>query len=180
MAALADGPHLGGGVGIRKEASMRVADLMTKDVACCRANEPLSVAAKLMWDSDCGALPVLDDAGERVVGMITDRDICMCTWMRRSAPQDIPVNEAMSRTLHACSPGDSVASAEAVMRDNKIRRLPVLDAHGRLDGIISLADIVREAERERNRPQKEVGADEIAQTLATICQPPANGPERLA
>lgn len=153
---------------------MRVADLMTKDVACCRANESLSVAAKLMWDHDCGAVPVLDDSGERVVGMITDRDICMSTWLRHAAPDAIPVREAMSRSLQSCSPEDSIASAEEAMRRSKVRRLPVLDGQGRIVGIISLADIVRAAERDRARPQKEVAADEIAATLATICQPPQN------
>lgn len=153
---------------------MRVADLMTKNVACCHQNEPLSAAAKLMWERDCGALPVLDEQGERVVGMITDRDICMCTWLRNAAPEAIAISDAMSRALYTCSPDDSISTVEDLMRRNKIRRLPVLDRQGRVVGIISLADIVREVERERGRAQRDVASDEIAVTLATICQPPQN------
>src|SRR4051794_17175204 len=105
---------------------MKVADLMTKSVKACRANEPLSAACQIMWECDCGTVPVLDD-DEKVIGVITDRDICMCCWMRSAAPQNLAIVDAMSRTLHAVSPDDSVAQAGRIMRDNQIRRLPVVD-----------------------------------------------------
>src|SRR5687768_2334487 len=118
---------------------MKVTDLMTRKVACVRADEPLSSAAKLMWDCDCGAVPVIDGS-DRVVGMITDRDICMATWSRDQAPSGISVHQAMSEELHQCSPDASVATAEGLMRSKQIRRIPVVDENQRLAGILSLAD----------------------------------------
>ena len=153
---------------------MKVADLMTRKVICVRANEPLSVAAEQMWQHDCGVLPVLDEAGQRLVGMITDRDICMTAWKRRQTLEQIAASHAASRTLLFCSPEDSIASAEAVMREKQVRRLPVLDREGHCVGILSLADIARETDRERSRRDKEIVADDLAATIAAICHPPQN------
>ncbi|HEV8247141.1 MAG TPA: CBS domain-containing protein [Polyangiaceae bacterium] len=152
-----------------------VGDLMTRDVAHVRSNEPLSAAAKLMWDCDCGAVPVLEQTSDRVVGMITDRDICMSTWSRDAAPSAIPISSAMSNQLHYCSPSDDVTAAEALMRSQQIRRLPVLDSSGKLVGIISLADVVRRTPAAGVRARVgDITADEVASTLANICAPPRN------
>jgi CBS domain-containing protein len=151
---------------------MRVSELMTKEVACVRSNDPCAIAAKLMWDCDCGAVPVVDET-ERVVGMITDRDICMATWSRDCAPSAIRTGDVMSRELYFCSPGDGVGLAENLMRSHQVRRLPVLDAERRLAGILSLADIARASGRTDARTtNSEVAPMQIASTLANICQPP--------
>ncbi|HEY6558528.1 MAG TPA: CBS domain-containing protein [Polyangiaceae bacterium] len=150
---------------------MRVSELMTKVVACVRCNDPCGVAAKLMWDCDCGAVPVVDE-GERVVGMITDRDICMAAWSRDSAPSAIRTGDVMSRQLYFCSPGDGVGLAENLMRSHQIRRIPVLDGERRLAGILSLADIARAGGRADPRSTgSEVAPMQVASTLANICQP---------
>jgi CBS domain-containing protein len=156
-----------------EEVTMKVADLMTRSVSHVRADEPLSAAAKLMWDCDCGALPVLDASG-RVVGMITDRDICMATWTQNRAPASISVSDAMSRQLHFCSPDQTLALAEELMRSKQIRRIPVLDSNQCLEGILSLADIARRTERASGPASRELAPDGIASTLARICQPPQN------
>jgi CBS domain-containing protein len=154
----------------KRRCLMKIATLMTTHVATVRMDEPLSIAAERMWTRDCGVLPVID-TDERVVGMVTDRDICMSTWMNGCAPQALNVATAMSRSLHSCSPDDSLDSAEQLMRENQIRRLPVVDRGGKLVGILSLADIVREAQRERARGQKDVAPTEVTATLANICEP---------
>lgn len=145
---------------------MRVKDIMTSTVSCVRSSETLSAAAKLMWDSDCGALPVIDD-DSRVLGMITDRDICMSAWSLDRAPSDLLVSQSMSRELFSCASSATLTSAENIMRAQQVRRLPVIDEQGRLAGIISLADIVRAADGGKNR---DVDADEVSSTLASICQ----------
>lgn len=151
---------------------MRVSELMTKQVASVRSNEPCAVAAKLMWDCDCGAVPVTDETGGRVIGMITDRDICMATWSRDCSPAAIRAGEVMSRELYYCSPGDGVALAENLMRSHQIRRIPVLEADGRLAGILSLADIARAGGRAGGHMTgSEVAPMQVASTLANICQP---------
>lgn len=149
---------------------MRVADLMTKSAVSCKLDDSLSVAAKLMWDCDCGAIPVVDGSNS-VKGMITDRDICMACFTKDQAPSNLKVQEAMSDKLYACTPDSSVQDAEATMRFNQVRRLPVLDGQRHLVGILSLADIAREAERERKQGRRDVTPDEIVDVLGNISQP---------
>jgi CBS domain-containing protein len=149
---------------------MRVADLMTKSAVSCKLDDRLSVAANLMWDCDCGAIPVVDSSNS-VKGMITDRDICMCCFTKDQPPSSLKVQEAMSGKLHACTPDSSVQDAEATMRFNQVRRLPVLDGQKHLVGILSLADIAREVARERKQGRRDVSADEIVDVLGNICQP---------
>ncbi|MDF3069161.1 MAG: hypothetical protein K0R38_4762 [Polyangiaceae bacterium] len=136
---------------------MIVLDLMTRDCASVTTDDTLSVAAGRMWEKDCGALPVLQ--GDVVVGMLTDRDICMATWSRGAPPNDLRVVDAMSTKLVSCTTGDSIKQVEAAMRSQQVRRLPVVDTEGHLLGIISLADIVQR-----------VSGDGAVTTLAGICQ----------
>jgi CBS domain-containing protein len=151
---------------------MKVKDVMTTNVAAVRSDEPLSLAAQLMWDCDCGALPVADRLSGRIVGMITDRDICMASWMRDRAPSSIRIAEAMSQRLHATAPEDSLSSAEHLMRLKQIRRLPVLDDGYQLVGIVSLADIATAAERQGMQAAAgELTPREVSTTLAEICHP---------
>jgi CBS domain-containing protein len=150
---------------------MKIGDLMTRQVASVRATDSTAVAARLMWDCDCGALPVLDDDG-RAIAMITDRDICMAALMRDRAPSAIPVSDAMSRDLQSSGPDDSVASAEQLMRAHQIRRIPILDRERRPIGLLSLADIVRATDRQKGRASREVAPEEVAVTLADICAAP--------
>jgi CBS domain-containing protein len=148
---------------------MKVASLMTREVASCRSDEALSVAAERMWTHDCGVLPVLDGDG-RVVGMVTDRDICMSSWMNGAPPQALAVSAAMSRAVYACAPDDDISAAELCMRRNQVRRVPVIDGAGALVGILSLADIVRAAARDNGRSRAEVPAQEVTSTLARIVE----------
>ena len=157
---------------------MKIRDLMTKQVATVRATDSTAAAARLMWDCDCGAVPVLDGDG-RAIAMITDRDICMAALMRDAAPSAIPVSEAMSRTLRFCAPDESVSTAEGIMRTYQIRRIPIVDKDRRPVGVLSLADIVRATERkEKGRTTKKVAPAEVAGTLAEICAMPPREPAR--
>jgi CBS domain-containing protein len=149
---------------------MRVMDLMCKSPVNCKTSDSLSAAAKLMWDCDCGAVPVVEDGGS-VKGMITDRDICMACFTQDKSPASILVSEAMSDALFFCSPESSVAEAERIMRSNQVRRLPVLDRRRHLVGILSLADIAREAERERSQGKRDIAPEELIDVLGDICQP---------
>ena len=102
---------------------MKVGDLMTRNVAACRPTDPLSAAAQLMWDRDCGCVPVVsDDGSNRVVGMLTDRDICMATHFRGVSPGAVRVGEVMSKEVRAIGPSEAPEDAEAVMRDALVRR----------------------------------------------------------
>lgn len=143
---------------------MQVEELMSKQVYCCSPDDSLAQAAQLMWDRDCGCLPVCNhsDGGHHALGAITDRDICMCALFQGKPLGELRVSEAMARSLQACQAGDSVEQAGSLMRSAKVRRLPVLDAQGQLQGVISLADLARWARQ--GLPHSEVG-----ETLAALC-----------
>lgn len=152
---------------------MHVKDVMTSDVKCCGAGDTLNRAAQLMWESDCGCVPVVDEAGH-VAAIVTDRDACMAVYTQGRPLSELPVSLAMSKAAYSCRPEDAIADAEETMREHQVRRLPVVDADGKLVGILSLNDIAREAARERaGRGKKEIGAEEIATTLGAVCEPHA-------
>ncbi len=147
---------------------MKVRDLMTSGVASVDSDDSLSSAARMMWECDCGVIPVTREG--RVLGVITDRDICMASWIRNQPLTELRISDSMSRELFSCSPDDNVSVAERLMQSRQIRRLPVIDTEGHLVGILSLADIVRGSER-AGRGVSDVSSNEVASTLATICQP---------
>lgn len=122
---------------------MKARDLMTSDVWACSQDASLSEAAQLMWDHDCGCLPVTDGAG-RIVGMISDRDICMATHTRGQPPAQVNVGSAMSRDPITCSPDDSVRTIEGIMRDRQVRRIPVVEG-SRVVGMVGIGDLIRHA-----------------------------------
>jgi len=124
--------------------STRIGALMTAPVQVCSAEDSLARAAQIMWDADCGVVPVVDGA-ERLQGIITDRDICMATYIRGAAPSSIRVADVMSRRVRSVSADDSLQRAIASMAEAQVHRLPVVDADGRPIGIISLADVARSA-----------------------------------
>ncbi len=143
---------------------MKVQDVMTYDVHTCRPDTNLGMAAMQMWDGDFGILPVLD--GNRIVGVITDRDICMATAMRECAPVNIRVEEVMSGQVFACSPDTDIQEALKIMRQNKVRRLPIIDAiHHRLIGVLSLNDVALKAKK----GDEELSAQDVEDTLRAIC-----------
>ena len=152
---------------------MLVENLMTRQSQSCQPGDSLAHAAQLMWEHDCGCVPVCSGDGvQRVVGVITDRDICMDALFQGKALKDLRVGEAMSKSLTTCRPSDSLAQAERVMREARVRRLPVVNADGALLGMVSLADLAREAVREHALPRKEVTETDVGNTLAAICAAP--------
>jgi CBS domain-containing protein len=159
-----------------RNTTMRIEQLMSPEVHHCGPRDTLDRAARLMWDHDCGCLPVCaGDGSKSVVGMITDRDICMAALLEGQPLNGLRVVEVMSREICACSPVETPAQVERKMRDRQIRRVPVVDDGGRLVGIVSLADLARAA-RPGGASTRATGISEteITGTLAAICEPPAN------
>ena len=151
---------------------MQVKQVMTTDIATCRPDTNLAVVAKLMWDKDCGFVPVVDAAG-KVAGVITDRDICIASATRRLLPDQIAAAQAMRRPpVHTTQPEEAIEKALATMKQFQVRRLPVIAADGTLKGVVSMNDIVLAAQ------QKEGPAPaDIVSTLSAIC---AHGPAKIA
>jgi CBS-domain-containing membrane protein len=150
---------------------MRVKELMASEVVSCGPTDSLHLAAKLMWDRDCGSVPVVDH-NNVVVGIVTDRDICMGAYTQGRSLHLIPVQDVMGASVVSCEPDDDLMTAEKLMRDNKVRRLPVCDADGKLTGVISLSDIALEAERERRIGSgRAIRSTEVAEILGAVSEP---------
>jgi CBS-domain-containing membrane protein len=143
---------------------MLIQDLMSRNVQTCRSYESLNAAAHKMWEADIGAIPVLDDK-ERVVGMLTDRDICMAAYTQGRPLSEIIIAESMSRSLVTCGATDTVARAEQLMREHAIRRLPVVDGERHMVGIVSMNDLARAVTRLHR------GQGDLVATMAAICRP---------
>ncbi len=146
---------------------MNVDEIMTKDVQCCGPDTNLAAAAKMMWDSDCGALPILNMQG-RVLGMITDRDICMATSTKNRVPSAITVGETSSGKAITCRPDDDIHTALDRMEQGRVRRLPVVDEDGMLQGILSMNDLILAAGEHRGRSAPELSVEDVMHALKTI------------
>ena len=145
---------------------MKVRDVMTYDVQTCRPETNLAEAAMQMWRADFGAMPVVTAAG-KVVGMITDRDICMAAATKHRDPASIRVKELMSGKVYGCSGDTDIHEALKIMQQKQVRRLPIISAEdGRLQGILSMNDVALKARAERNA---ELSAENVENTLRAIC-----------
>ncbi|MBL8750088.1 MAG: CBS domain-containing protein [Planctomycetes bacterium] len=152
---------------------MKIRELMCSVVHSCGPQDSLAAAARPMWEHDCGMLPVVHADG-RVVAAITDRDICMAGWTRGRALSELRVADAMSRDVVTCSPDEDVAAAAAKMAQRQVHRLPVVDAAGKLLGILSLNDL---AIASANDPRL---AKDALTALRGACRPRATVPARGA
>jgi len=150
---------------------MYTEEIMTRNVKCCRPETSLSEAAVLMWDYDCGALPVVDGE-DRVMGMITDRDIAIATATRGRLATDVNVGEVMSGNVYACALNEDIKSALKTMGREKVRRLPVIGANGKLAGILSINDIVLRAGQTKGRQTPEISYDEVMSAFKAVCEHP--------
>ena len=160
---------------------MRIEQLMTRSPVTCEPDDALSLAAQKMFGCDCGCLPVIaGDGSRRLVGMVTDRDICMAARFQERSLQDLRVRDAMSKEVRACNPGDSIVEAEAIMQEARVRRLPVVDESEQIIGVISLADLAREAAWERVSEMPRITTAEIGFMLATLCEPRDAGEKAVA
>jgi CBS domain-containing protein len=144
---------------------MKVKELMSTGVKSCREDADLSTATKLMWDADCGIIPVVND-DRQVVGVITDRDICIAAATRSMNPATIPVRDVMSRNVATCAETDDARVALSTLKDKRVRRLPVLDRQRCLVGVISLNDLAIRAELKRD---SDVPAEEFLDAMKSIC-----------
>jgi CBS domain-containing protein len=124
---------------------MKVSEVMTTEVETISSDQTAREAASFMLRADAGSIPVCE--GDRVIGMITDRDIAVRGVAEGRGP-DTPVSELMSDGIICAHEDEDIESVARRMSEEQIRRLPVLDAEERLIGIVSLGDLAREARSE--------------------------------
>lgn len=122
---------------------MTVAEIMTKDPACCAPDTSLQEVAKMMVDNDCGCIPVVQ--GGEPVGTVTDRDIAVRAVAAGKNPLDLTASDAMSSNVVSVAEDCSLDECCKVMEDHQIRRVLVVDSSGACCGIIAQADIAANA-----------------------------------
>lgn len=145
---------------------MHVKELMTHPVVTCQIGDHLDVPARLMWEYDCGIVPVVGADG-RLEGVVTDRDITMAALTRGQRLDQLPVEGAMARDLLVVHPDESIETVEQVMRDGQVRRIPVVDNERHPIGMVSLSDLAQVTARARKS-----GPDrELVATLAAVARP---------
>ena len=140
---------------------MQVQEIMTKDVCCCSPTTNAAAAAEIMWTENCGSLPVVGDGG-RVVGIVTDRDLFIALGTKNQRPAELPVGEMMTHDVALCAPEDDLQTALRRMAQKQVHRLPVVDRSGALKGLLSMDDIVVNA-------QSDSLSREILTTMRAVC-----------
>jgi CBS domain-containing protein len=144
---------------------MKVQEIMTSNPQVCGPETSLATAAMLMWDNDCGILPVVDD-NKKVVGMVTDRDICIGAATIRQDIAFVPVSAVITGKVFSCHPDDDIKAALKTMQEGRVRRLPVIDENGALQGLLSLNDVVLSA---RGDKKADVTYADVMTTFKAIC-----------
>jgi CBS domain-containing protein len=148
---------------------MKVKDVMMGTPYYCQLDTNLGSAAELMWIGNCGFLPVMGDGG-KIVGVITDRDICIALGTRNRLAGDVTVREVMTNRLFSCSPDDDVHVAMEMMKEGGVRRLPVIVGNGTLVGVISMDDLLLRAEAGWIGSRPELSTEEVVNTCRAIDQ----------
>jgi CBS domain-containing protein len=142
---------------------MKAADLMTRNVATCRPDQTAADAARVMWDRDCGVVPVVDRDGT-LKGVVTDRDLLMASQIQGKNPAELRLSSLVRGPVETCRDDSDVQFVLSKMASRQIRRVPIVDRNERLVGIISINDLaLRAVDDERQmRP--------LTKTLAEICR----------
>jgi CBS domain-containing protein len=138
---------------------------MIKDAQSCNPETNVAEAAMLMWHNDCGVLPVINDNGV-VLGIVTDRDICMAVAKKDRPASGIAVKEVVGGDLYSVRPDDDVQEALKIMRDKRVRRLPVVSGNNVLQGIISIDDIIVHLVEAKT---PDLPAQDVLKTIAAFC-----------
>lgn len=141
---------------------MCVCEVMTKKPTCCTPSCTAQMAAAMMKQADTGFLPVLEKFTRRLVGVVTDRDLCLGVIAQGKDPAHTSVHEYMSKHLVCCDPEDDVRKPWNLMKAEFVRRVLVVDAAGNLEGVPAIGALVR---------YTEIAAENIRSVLARICAP---------
>ena len=141
---------------------MTVKEVMNTAVAACAPASDLNSVIETMREHDCGFVPVVDSHGI-VVGVITDRDVCIAGTTKHRPLARVSVKETMSHPVFSCFADENVKTVLVTMAKHRVRRLPVLNKNGHLEGVLSLDDIVQSPSR-RGAPT----AEDIVAALKAI------------
>jgi CBS domain-containing protein len=145
-----------------RTTAMKVNDIMTKDPRTCTSDTTVAEAAHLMWEGDCGILPVVDEGV--LDGVVTDRDMYIALATQNARASQLKVGAVATRTVVTCAPEDDVRDALDTMKQALVRRLPVIGPDGTLVGILSMNDMVMAAGK-----SMALKSSQVLAALQTLC-----------
>jgi CBS domain-containing protein len=146
---------------------MKVRDVMTPSAVCCKPETNIGAAVELLWSHNCGMLPVVD-VNHRLVGIVTDRDICIAMGTRNRLPGELTVGEIAIQRVFTCKPDDEIHEALGTMAEKQVRRLPVVNGEGVPEGILSMDDIITHGDLNRWEGCCELSGEEIIRGLKRL------------
>lgn len=140
---------------------MKIREVMTKDPVFCEPSDSAQKVARLLCEQNIGSVPVVADAQSRkLIGMLTDRDLCCSVVAEGLDPKTTSIDGLFSVHPVTCRDGENVEKCERAMQEHQIRRIPVVDGNGCCIGIVSQADLAL-----KERPEK------VSKTVAEISKP---------
>jgi len=149
---------------------MKVREIMTADPVCCTPEDNAQKVAKMLCEQNIGSVPVvLDQSSRKLVGVVTDRDLCCKVIAAGLSPANTKIDKVLTLNPVTCRDGENVASCEDLMQQHQIRRIPVLDGEGRCIGIVSQADVAL-----KEKPEK------VSKTVTEISRPSGKEPSAAA
>jgi CBS domain-containing protein len=145
---------------------MKVREVMTADPVCCTPDDTAQTVAKIMCDQSIGSVPVVEDQQSRkLIGMITDRDLCCAVVGGGLDPKSTPIQRFVAMHPVSCRDGENVEKCERAMQEHQLRRIPVVDGEGNCIGIVAQADLAL-----KEKPEK------LSRTVAEISKPRSANP----
>jgi CBS domain-containing protein len=149
---------------------MKVQDAMMGTPVSCSPGTNLGSAVEMLWERNCGILPIVD-AERKVTGVITDRDLCITLGTGNRLAGQMTVGEVASGKVHSCRAADDIQTALQTMAEHRVRRLPVVNDEGALEGILSMDNVVLHAESASSGRRPDLSNDDVVKTLRQIYAP---------
>src|SRR5271168_4963183 len=143
---------------------MKVRNIMTQTVVCCGPETNVGAAVEMLWVHNYGMLPVVDGK-QRLIGIVTDRDICIALGTRNRLPGDLTVGEVATTRVFTCRPDDEIHMALSTMAEHQVHRLPVVDAKGVPQGILSMDDILVHTDQNKWEGTCELSSKDVIRSL---------------
>ncbi len=143
---------------------MKVRDIMTQTAVTCGPETDVGSAVELLWVHNYGMLPVVD-ANSKLIGIVTDRDICIALGTRNRLPGDIAVGEVAIAPVYTCNSDDEIHEALGTMAERQVHRLPVVDRNNVPQGVLSMDDILLHADVNKWEGCCELSSEEVIRSL---------------
>jgi CBS domain-containing protein len=143
---------------------MKVRDIMTQTAVCCGPETNVGAAVEMLWVHNCGMLPVVD-GNQKLIGIVTDRDICIALGTRNRLPGNLTVEEVATTLVFTCKPDDEIHEALGIMAAHRVHRLPVVDDNGVPQGVLSMDDILLHADQNKWEGCCELFSEEVIRCL---------------